>query len=143
MTIFPSWTLTYTENLMTYWATRLITNPHTLTSTPIPTTILQTNKPHFPHWCTGLDLFVTRKACRVNCTHSEPFSGITASDWQIQHTLKPQARVASPPERPALVAFLPYVKTTFNRIRRLLSRQNIKLAGLPPKKIPSFLWSIQ
>jgi hypothetical protein len=59
------------------------------------------------------------------------------SDRQIRRPLNPPARVASTPEKPESVAFLPYVGTTFNRISRLLSR-HIKSVGLPPN-IPSFL----
>jgi hypothetical protein len=61
------------------------------------------------------------------------------SDRQIRRALNPPVRVASTPEKPDSVAFLPYVDTTFNRIIRLLSRHNIKSVGLPPKKIPGFL----
>jgi hypothetical protein len=60
------------------------------------------------------------------------------SDRQIQRILKPLERVGRPPEKPASVAFLPYVSTTFNRTSRLLSKHNIKSVGLPPT-IPSFL----
>jgi hypothetical protein len=42
-------------------------------------------------------------------------------------------------EKPASVAFLPYVGKTFNHISKLLSKHNIKSVGLPLKKIPSFL----
>jgi hypothetical protein len=38
-----------------------------------------------------------------------------------------------------LVALLPFVNTTFNRISRMLSRHNIKSVGLPPRKIANFL----
>jgi hypothetical protein len=61
------------------------------------------------------------------------------SDRQMRRALNPPVRVTLTPEKPASVAFLPYVSTTFNRIRRLLSRHKIKFVGLPPKKIPSFL----
>jgi hypothetical protein len=52
-------------------------------------------------------------------------------------------RVALLLEKPALVAFLPYVSTTFNRISRLLYRHNIKTVGLPLKMIPSFLQPVK
>jgi hypothetical protein len=61
------------------------------------------------------------------------------SDRQIRRALNPPARVSSTPEKPASVAFLPYVSKTFNRISRLPSRHNIKSVGLPRKMIPSFL----
>jgi hypothetical protein len=57
------------------------------------------------------------------------------SDRQIRQALNPPTRVASTPEKPDSVAFLPYVGTTFNRISGLLSRHNIKSVGLPPTRI--------
>jgi hypothetical protein len=50
---------------------------------------------------------------------------------------------ATTPEKPVLVAFLPYVSTTFNRIRRLLSKHIINSVGLSPKKIPSLLLPVK
>jgi hypothetical protein len=41
------------------------------------------------------------------------------------------------------VAFLPYVRSIFNCIGRVLSLHNIKSVSLPPRKISSFLWSSQ
>jgi hypothetical protein len=38
-----------------------------------------------------------------------------------------------------LVAFLPFVNMTFNRISHMLSRHNIKSVGLLPMKIATFL----
>jgi hypothetical protein len=61
------------------------------------------------------------------------------SNQQIRRALNPPVRVVLTPDKPALVAFMSYISTTFNRISRLLSRHNIKSVGLPPKKIPSFL----
>jgi hypothetical protein len=60
------------------------------------------------------------------------------SDRQIPRILNPPERVALPPEKPALVAFLPYFSATFNRMSRLQSKHNIKSAGLVRKKITSF-----
>jgi hypothetical protein len=65
------------------------------------------------------------------------------SDRLIQRALNPLVRVASTLDKPASVAFLPYISTTFNRISRLLSRHNIKSVGLPPKKMPSFLQPVK
>jgi hypothetical protein len=65
------------------------------------------------------------------------------SDRQIRQALNPPARVASTPEKPGSVAFLPYVSMTFNRNSRLLSRHNIKSVGLAPKKIPGFLQPVK
>ncbi|KDR09574.1 hypothetical protein L798_00533 [Zootermopsis nevadensis] len=49
------------------------------------------------------------------------------NDRRIQRALNPPARVSLSPEKPASVAFLPYVGTTFNHISRLLARHNISL----------------
>jgi Na+-transporting NADH:ubiquinone oxidoreductase subunit NqrF len=43
----------------------------------------------------------------------------------------------------ASVAFLPYVRSIFNCISRVLSQHNIKFVDLPPRKISSFLWSVK
>jgi hypothetical protein len=53
--IIPSLMLTFTANLMAYWAIRFSANPRTPTSTSIPTltTTLQIKKLYSPHWCTG------------------------------------------------------------------------------------------
>jgi hypothetical protein len=58
---------------------------------------------------------------------------------QILHALNPPTR--SPPPREedhTLVAFLPFVDTTFNHTSRVLSKHNIKTVGLPPWKLSSF-----
>jgi hypothetical protein len=58
------------------------------------------------------------------------------SDQQIRRALNPPARLASTPEKPASVAFLPYVSMAFNHINRLLSRHNISLWAYPRKGSP-------
>jgi hypothetical protein len=58
------------------------------------------------------------------------------SNRQIRRALNPPARVEPSPEKPASVAFLSYVGTTFNRIRRLLSKYN-KSVGLTLKGSPA------
>jgi hypothetical protein len=62
-------------------AIRFIANPRTLTSTSTPTltTILATNRLYSPHWCTGPDPFVTRRACMVNWSFSGPLLDRTAT----------------------------------------------------------------
>jgi hypothetical protein len=57
------------------------------------------------------------------------------SDAQIRRALNPPIRVASIPEKPDSVAFLPHVVTMFNRISRLLSR-HITFVGLPLRRFP-------
>jgi hypothetical protein len=60
-------------------------------------------------------------------------------DRQIRRALDPLKGVATPPEKPISVAFLPLVSTTFNRICRMLSRHSVKFVGFPLRKIPNFL----
>jgi hypothetical protein len=45
-------------------------------------------------------------------------------------------------DKPGSVAFLPYVRTIFNRISRV-AQHNIKSVGLPPKKISGFLQMVK
>jgi hypothetical protein len=45
--------------------------------------------------------------------------------------------------KPNLVSFLPYAGPIFNRISGVLTRHNIKLVGLPHKKISSSLWRVE
>jgi hypothetical protein len=86
-----------------------------------------------------------RSLCDQESLHSEleflrtTFRQNGYSDQQIRRALNKPARVASTPDKPDSIAFLPYVGTTFNLISRLLSRHNIKSVGLPPKRIPGFL----
>jgi hypothetical protein len=127
--------------LMAHWAIRFTANSHTQTSTSPPTlsTILPINN--------KLSTLVhrARSFCDQDSLHGDleflrtTFRQNGYSDRQIRRAVKPPARVASTPEKPASVAFLPYVSTSFNRISRLVSRHNIKSVGLPPKKIPGFL----
>jgi hypothetical protein len=65
------------------------------------------------------------------------------TDRQIHRALKPTQRVTQPNEKPDSVAFLPYVRSIFNCISRVLSRHNIKSVGLPLRKIPRFLHSVK
>jgi hypothetical protein len=62
-------------------------------------------------------------------------------ETQIRRGLNPPERIAPPPERPAPVAFLPYVSTTVNHISRPPNK-HIKSVGLSPKS-PSFLRSVK
>jgi hypothetical protein len=60
------------------------------------------------------------------------------SDPKIRRALNPPTRVPPPKAKPNAVAFVPHVLSIFNRISRVLSRNN-KSVCLPPKKISSFL----
>jgi hypothetical protein len=57
---------------------------------------------------------------------------------QSSRVLGPTIRVALPSYNPDSVAFLPYVRSIFSHISRLLSG-HIKSVGLWPRKISSFL----
>jgi hypothetical protein len=46
-------------------------------------------------------------------------------------------------EKSASVTYLPYIRTTFNLISRLMSRHNTKSLDLPPKKILSLLQPVK
>jgi hypothetical protein len=61
------------------------------------------------------------------------------SDRHINRVLNRHPNISKTDDNPDSVAFLPYVGTTFNRISKVLSRNNIKSVGLPPRKIHSFL----
>jgi hypothetical protein len=55
----------------------------------------------------------------------------------------PQLHQAFASDDPAPAAFLPHVVKTFNCTCRALTRNNTKLAGLPPRKISSFLQPVK
>jgi transposase len=61
------------------------------------------------------------------------------SDRQIHRTLNRRPLLPQPDNTPHSVAFLPFVGTVFNRIRRVLARHNIKSVGLPHTKLSSLL----
>jgi hypothetical protein len=58
---------------------------------------------------------------------------------QTHRVLNRHPNISQPDDKPDTVAFLPYVRTIFNLISRVLSRHNIKSVGLPPKKVSGFL----
>jgi hypothetical protein len=60
-------------------------------------------------------------------------------DWQILRVLNRRRNISQPDNNPDSVAFLPYVGTIFDQISRVLSWNNIKSVGLPPKKVSSFI----
>jgi hypothetical protein len=66
------------------------------------------------------------------------------SEWQILQAHKPLTR--APPqcgEESTSVAFLLFVGMTLNRISRVLPKHNVKMVGLQPRKLSSFLRSIK
>jgi hypothetical protein len=66
------------------------------------------------------------------------------SEQQILQALN--APMRAPPQRnkdPVLVTFMLFVGTTFNHISRVLSKHNIKIVGLPPRKLSGSLQPIK
>jgi hypothetical protein len=61
------------------------------------------------------------------------------NDRQIHRGLNRRSLLPQPDNRPHSVAFLPFVRTVFNRISRVLARHNIKSVGLPHMKLSSLL----
>jgi hypothetical protein len=55
------------------------------------------------------------------------------NDRQINRVLNRRPNISKTEDNPDSVAFLLYVGTIFNRIRRVLSRHNIKSVGPTPK----------
>jgi hypothetical protein len=77
-------------------------------------------------------------------------TGVTFTDFRLSghnsiayfcfsQTLNRHIHVHSRSEDHILVAFLPFVSTTFNRISRVLSKHNIKTIGLLLRNLSSFL----
>jgi hypothetical protein len=64
------------------------------------------------------------------------------NDRQIYRGINRRQNDNQPDDNPESAAFLPYVRTIFNRISRLLSRHNIKSVRPPPKKISGFFWPV-
>jgi hypothetical protein len=62
---------------------------------------------------------------------------------QIVRALNPPTRAPPPCEDYTSVAFLPFVDITFNYMSKVLSKLNIKMVGLPPRKLSSFLGPIK
>jgi hypothetical protein len=63
-----------------------------------------------------------------------------SSDWQIHRSINPAVRAALPKDRLDSVILLPYVRSNFNHISRVLSQHSIELVGLPLRKSSGFLW---
>jgi hypothetical protein len=61
------------------------------------------------------------------------------NDRQIHRAINRRPHLAQPENKPNSVAFLPFVRTKFNRISRVLARHNIKSVGSPHMKLSSFL----
>jgi hypothetical protein len=58
---------------------------------------------------------------------------------QIKRAMQPVTPTAIAQEKPTATAFLPYTRSTFGRLSRMLTKLKIKSVALPPRKISSFL----
>jgi hypothetical protein len=66
------------------------------------------------------------------------------SEWQILLALNPPIRdLPQHHDDPPSVAFLPLAVVTFNRISTMLSKHNIRVVDLPPRKLSSILWPMK
>lgn len=62
---------------------------------------------------------------------------------RISRALDPTVRTFKPKEKPTSVAILPYIQTTYIRIKRMLGRYSIKNVSLPPRKICIFFCPVK
>jgi hypothetical protein len=53
--------------------------------------------------------------------------------------MKPATRTAEDKDKPTSTAYIPYTRTTYGRLSRMLAKHNIKSVALPPRKISSYL----
>jgi hypothetical protein len=145
MAILPSLILIFTINLMVHWATEYCKPIHT-------NLYLNAHSHHHPSNEQAV-LFTLAHRARDLCDRESLHDGLefltatfkqnSYSDQQIQWAVSPLKRVAPAPEKPISVTIPPFVSMTFSHISQMLSRQNIKPVGLPPRKIPSFLWPVK
>jgi hypothetical protein len=61
------------------------------------------------------------------------------NDWQIHRALNCHLHLDKLDNEPNSVASLPFVRTIFNRISRVVAQHNIKYVGLPHMKLSSLL----
>jgi hypothetical protein len=105
--------------------------------------LFPTSQLHCPNWCTGLEPYAINTAyMRSSCSWGI-YSGENGyNNRQIHRDLNRRPNFSRPEDKPDSIAFLPYIRTLFNRISRVLSRHNIKSVGLPPNKLSSLLWPV-
>jgi hypothetical protein len=77
----------------------------------------------------------------ICCSWGNVFRQNVYGNQQIQKAFNCPLRVAQPDNKPDSVTFLPYVRSIFNCISMVLS-QHMKSVGLPPRKILSYLQSV-
>jgi hypothetical protein len=53
--------------------------------------------------------------------------------------MKPSTRTKKTEEKPISTAYLPYTKTTYGRLSRMLEKYNITSVAIPPRKIASYM----
>jgi hypothetical protein len=86
-----------------------------------------------------------RALCDVECLQAElvllkdVFKENGYNDRQIYRALNRRQHLPQPDNEPKAIAFFPFVGTVFNRISRVLARNNIKSLGLSHMKLSSLL----
>jgi len=95
------------------------------------TTIQRTNVHCCPPYHTGTKSYVTRRVSR-------PPSIKTDSSKDIKHTLQLLEQIRPLEDCHKTVAFLPLIQNTYH-ISSVLSKHNINMLGLPPRKISKLL----
>jgi hypothetical protein len=96
------------------------------------TTTQRTNAHCCAVYHTGTKSYVTRR-------DSRPPSITTDSSKDIKHTLQLLEQIRPLEDRHKTVAFLPLIQNTFYHISRVLSKHNINMLGLPPRKTSKLL----
>jgi len=96
------------------------------------TTTQRTNAHCCAPYRTGTKSYVTRR-------DSRPPSITTDSSKDIKHTLQLLGQIRPLEDCHKTVAFLPLIQNTFYHISRVLSKHNINMLGLPPRKISKLL----
>jgi hypothetical protein len=62
---------------------------------------------------------------------------------RLSRALDPTVRTFKPKEKPTSVAILPYIQTTYSRIKRMFGRYSIKNVSLPPRNICIFFGPVK
>lgn len=107
--------------------------------------IQQTSRLCFLPWNTGPKPPVTRKVSAKNCTGSRApsYSVAVASSRFSGLSVKLKGSLTPCRENPTSVACLSSACPTFSNMCRVLSKHNVKMFGLPPKNVLSFVWLIK
>lgn len=82
-----------------------------------------------------------RALCDEDSLHAElvflrdVFRQNSYNDQQIHRVLNHHPNISQPDDKPDSVAFLPYIRTIFNRISRVLSQQHHHISGPASQEI--------